>query len=132
MKKINFSKEDVVYIFNLLRKGTTKWSGRAECLRLARTKKFVRRSKNGKPVYKYFWQCADCKKWCRNEAEMEVDHIVEIGGVTSFNGDWNEMIDKIMPRPVSKRLACLCIWCHQKKTKNYMGAQKQWKRKPKL
>ncbi len=89
----------------------------------------MRRSKEGKPVFKYHWNCADCKKWSRNEAEMEVDHIAEIGGVTSFNGDWNEMIDKIFARPVAARLRCLCIFCHQRKTANYMSAQKQWKRK---
>lgn len=60
---------------------------------------------------------------------MEVDHIVEIGGVNSFNGDWNEMISRVMPRPVSKYLQALCCFCHARKTNNYMNAKSQWKRK---
>lgn len=126
-----FSPEDVAYIYNLLREGTVKWSGRAECLRLARKKVLVGRTKHGKPKFKYMWQCANpkCKKWFRNEADMEVDHIVEIGGVGSFNGDWNDMIARIMPRPVSEHLQCLCVACHQRKTKNFMNAAVQWVRK---
>lgn len=130
MKKYKFTQEDILYIYNVLRKSTVKWSGRAECLRLARKKVLVRRAKSsGKLVHKYQWQCAICRKWYKNEADMEVDHIVEIGGVTSFNGDWNEMISKIMPRPVSEHLQALCQWCHLRKTRNFMNAQKQWRRK---
>lgn len=130
MSKIKFSEEDILFIYNLLRQGTVKWNGRAECLRLARKKVFMRRAKKtGNPIYKFHWQCAECKKWYRNEADMEVDHIVEIGGATSFNGDWNEMIFKIMPRPVKEHLQALCIFCHARKTKNYMNARDQWKRK---
>ena len=129
MKKIIFDQADVEFIYNLLRKGTTKWPGRAEVLKKARVKTFVRRAKNGKPIFKYKWQCAKCEKWFRNEQSMEVDHIVEIGGVTSFNGDWNEMIFKIMPRPAEKHLQVLCVWCHKKKTQNYLNAAEQWKRK---
>jgi len=127
-----FSQEDIEYIYNLLRQGTVKWSGRAECLRLARKKVLIGRSKNGNPKYKYFWKCANpkcAKVWFKNEADMEVDHKVEIGGVTSFNGDWNEMISKVFPRPVSEHLQCLCIACHQRKTQNFMNAAVQWVRK---
>jgi len=129
MAKYEFTQSDIEFIYNLLRKGTITWSGRAECLQLARKRVFVRTAKNGNPVYKYHWQCAVCKEWNRDVNNMEVDHIIEIGGVTSFNGDWNEMIDKIMPRPVNKRLQCLCKWCHLKKTKRWASAANQWKRK---
>lgn len=130
MPEFNFTKEDVEFVYNLLRKGTIQWSGRAEILKLSRKKVLIRRSKtSGKPVYKYHWQCSHCLKWYRNEADMEVDHIKEIGGVTSFNGDWNEMIFKIMPRPVSEFLQVLCIACHMKKTGAFNSAQSRWKRK---
>lgn len=132
MSEKKFNPEDVEFIFNLLRQGTTKWSGRAECLRLARKKTFVRRAKkSGKPVYKYQWQCNICKKWYRNEADMEVDHKVEIGGIASFNGDWNDMISRVMPRPVGQHLQALCVFCHARKTRNYMSASGQWERKTK-
>ena len=60
---------------------------------------------------------------------MEVDHKVEIGGVSAFDGDWNVMIAKIMPRPVSEHLQALCIPCHMRKTRNFMNAAVQWERK---
>jgi len=128
-KKIKFTQDDIEFVYNLLRRGTIKWTGRAECLKLARKKVFVRYAKNGKPVYKYHWQCAHCKQWLRNQDDMEVDHIVEIGGVTAFCGDWNVMIDKILPRPVNKRLQALCKWCHLKKTKKFTSAIHKYKRK---
>lgn len=133
MANREFSEEDVAYIYNLLRQGTVKWSGRAECFRLARKKVLVRRAKStGKPVHKWMYRCADpkCAKiWHRNQNEMEVDHIVEVGGVTSFNGDWNEMIARIYARPVGEKLQLLCLTCHMKKTKNFMNAAVQWVRK---
>lgn len=99
-------------------------------MRLARKKVFEKRAKSsGNAVYKYHWQCAKCRKWFRDEACMEVDHKVEIGGVTSFNGDWNEMVAKVLPRPVQDHLQALCVWCHARKTKNYMAASSQWERK---
>lgn len=128
--KNKLSQEDIAYLFNALRQATVKWSGRAECLKLARKKTFVRYAKkSGKPVFKYKWQCAVCERWSGNEADMEVDHKVEIGGVGGFTGDWNETISKIFPRPVSEHLQALCIVCHNRKTNNYMNAGKQWERK---
>lgn len=129
MAQYKFLDEDIAHIFNALRQATVKWKGRAEILRLSRKKVFVRRAKSGAPVYKYQWQCAICKEWYRNEADMEVDHITEIGGVGGFTGDWNETIFKIMPRPVEKYLQCLCRVCHLRKTKNFLSASKQWERK---
>ena len=128
-KKITFSAEDVAFVYNLLRQGSITWSGRKECLSLARKKVLVRHAKNGNPVYKLKWQCADCMKWFPKEQDMEVDHVTEIGGVSSFNGDMNDFVDRILPRPVSERLQCLCKICHLRKTKVYSSARIRWKRK---
>lgn len=119
--------EDQEYVVNLLRHGTVKWKGRALCLRRARRRVLVRRSKSGKPVYKYHWQCAVCKEWSRDVRAMEVDHIIEIGG---FKGSW----DKIVPKFYcgQDNLQAMCIGCHMKKTKAYNNASIQWKRKPRL
>jgi len=125
------TKEDVAFLFNELRKASVLWDGRKEVLRLARKKTFVRRAKNGNPVYKYMWQCAACSKWFRNEKDLEVDHIVEIGGITAFTGDWNETIRKMLPRPVGKHLQCLCAICHSKKTGVFMNAREKFQRKEK-
>src|SRR5690606_20468873 len=105
------------------------WDGRKEALRSARKKVLVRRTKNGKAVYKYHWQCSCCSKWFDNDKRMEVDHIKEIGGVEGFTGDWNETIRRIFPRPVSEHLQVLCHVCHSKKTKAFMNSREKWKRK---
>lgn len=130
MAKPKFTQEDIEFIYNELRKSTIRWSGRAECLNNVREKKLERYSKkDNKPIYKYYWKCQHCNHWFRNESDMEVDHVVEIGGVTSFNGDWNAMIDRIFARPVGKRLQALCKWCHLKKTNKYTAASKKYTRK---
>jgi hypothetical protein len=128
-KKNLLTTEDVEFLFNELRKSSIIWDGRKEILRLSRKRVFVRTGKNGSPIYKFNWQCAACKKWKRNEDDMEVDHITEIGGVTGFTGDWNETIAKIFPRPVEKYLQCLCKVCHLRKTLQYNSARTKWQRK---
>ena len=129
MPYYKFTQSDIEFVYNLLRHSTVKWSGRKEALRRARRRFFVRMSKKGKPIFKWKWRCAKCQRWYRNQEDVEVDHINEIGGVTSFNGDWNEMIFKIMPRPVKDHLQVLCVACHLRKTNAYMAAPKKWKRK---
>ncbi len=116
--------EDIAYIMNVLRQGTIKWSGRRECLRRARKRVLIGKYKNGNPEYKYHWQCADCKNWFKNEKEMEVDHIIEIG---PFVVDWNTMVPKIYCG--QDNLACLCQSCHLRKTKKFNSAATLWKRK---
>jgi len=121
--------DDIKWLFNELRKASVIWSGRKEVLALSRKKVFLRRAKNGNPVYKFQWQCAICDKWFMKETDMEVDHISEIGGVTAFTGDWNEVIRKMLPRPVEKHLQVLCRVCHLKKTNLYCSARSKYKRK---
>lgn len=123
--------DDIKYLFNELRKSSVKWAGRKEILRMARRKVFVRYSASGKAIYKFQWQCAVCLNWFKNEKELEVDHISEIGGMSEFSGDWNETISRIFPRPVSDHLQALCISCHAKKTKKYNSARSLYTRKEK-
>ena len=128
-RKFELSEEDVKFLFNELRKASIIWDGRKEVLRAARRRVMEGRTKKGKPIYKYHWQCAKCTKWFRDETQMEVDHIVEIGGITKFSGDWNEVISKVFPRPVLEHMQCLCISCHLKKTKQYMAAAHKYVRR---
>jgi hypothetical protein len=124
MKKFALPSDDVEFIRNLLRQGSVKWRGRAECLRRARKKVFVRKTKDGKDIYKFHWQCAICLVWYRDEKMMQVDHVEEIG---SFNGDWNEFLFRHFPP--QDGLQCLCEPCHLKKTLAYNSARTRWKRK---
>jgi hypothetical protein len=116
---------DVIFLRNLLRRGSVRWPGRAEALQDARKKVLIRRSKTGKPIYKYHWQCAVCKRWHKDVAEMEVDHIVEIG---PFKGDWNEFLFRHFP-PDRAKMQVLCIPCHMKKTKAFNSARSLYTRK---
>ena len=132
MKSQLLTTSDIEFLFNELRKASIIWEGRKEVLRLCRKKVFVRRAKSGKAIYKFYWQCAECLDWFRNQTDMEVDHIKEIGGVTGHTGDWNETIAKIFPRPVQDHLQALCIPCHARKTGAYNSARSQYSRKKKM
>lgn len=131
--KLNFTEKDIKFFFNELRKASIIWSGRTEALRMARKKVFVRRAKNGKKIFKFHWQCAKCRKWFRNQGDMQVDHIKEIGGVTEFfksmKQDWNKVFNSFFPRPVKKHMQVLCVPCHSRKTAAYLAAPKRFERK---
>ena len=117
-------KETTAYVLNLLRKGTIAWGGRAECLKLAREAVFEGRiTQKGKKVFKYYWKCAHCQNLFRNESDMEVDHIDEIG---TFKGDWNVHIKRIFCG--QDNLQALCVGCHLKKT-SFGNAKARFKRK---
>lgn len=112
------------HILNVLRRGTVTWSGRALCLKRARKRVWDGEvTAKGKRVFKLYWKCAKCEKWFRDEKELEVDHIIEVG---SFNGDWNEYIERLYCE--IENLQALCIICHSKKTSGYNAAMK-FKRK---
>lgn len=119
--------EDIKYIQNLLRQGTVKWSGRAECLKRARKKVLVGHGKKSrKPIYKYHWKCAKCRVWSRDEDSMEVDHIVEIG---AYEGCLHKYAAKMYCG--QENLQALCQSCHLKKTLAYSNARIRWNRKVK-
>lgn len=118
------SDDDIKFIINALRMATIKWPGRALCLRNARKRVLVGKTKDGKKIWKYFWQCAVCEQWFRNEVDMEVDHIIEIG---TFSGDWNEFLPRLFA--TQDNLQCLCTGCHLKKTMKFNSARSRWKRK---
>lgn len=125
MSQFKLRDADVEFLRNLLRQGSVKWPGRSEVLAAARKKVRVGLTKKGKPKTKFHWQCAKCLRWYRDEAEMEVDHIVEIG---SFEGDWNEFLFRHFP-PDRAKMQALCIPCHMKKTKAFNSARTRWERK---
>lgn len=106
--KSGMDKEDIEYIINVLRKGTTTWSGRAKCLN---SKRYLAiNPRTGREVW---WR--DCDKCGRPtmllEKLLEVDHIERIGG---FTGDWNEMVTRMYCG--QDNLQALCLVCHGKKS----------------
>lgn len=118
------TKETIDFIINVLRQGTIKWPGRAECLRRARKKVLVGETKSGKPRYKLHWKCAKCGQWFKDQSEMEVDHIVEIG---SFSGSWDDFINRMYCE--QDNLQALCQVCHKKKTIAFNNASLRYRRK---
>lgn len=123
MKK-HLTPDDVKFVMNAIRRESVKWSGRRECLDLARKRVRVGTTKDGNPKFKYHWQCAKCEKWFRNESDLEVDHITEIG---AFCGDWNNTLLRMLPSVDD--LQALCTICHMKKTNAFNAANTKWKRK---
>lgn len=126
MSEFKLLDSDIEWLRKALRQASVKWPGRTECLRNARKRVIVGKTQKGKPKYKYHWQCAKCRDWTDKEADMEVDHIIEIG---SFNGDWNEFLFRHFPPDRKTRLQAMCIPCHMKKTKAFNSALTQWTRK---
>lgn len=118
--------DDIKFIINALRQASVKWSGRRAALDSARKRVCIGRVKSGprkgKKKFKFHWQCAKCERWYRNETDVEVDHVVEIG---SFCGDWN----RFLLRMFASALQVLCVVCHMKKTNQFNAAHLKWKRK---
>jgi len=123
---VSLDKDTIALILNQLRKASIIWSGRKMALDKARVKLFEKYTKDGqKKLYKFYWKCSNCKQLFRNQSQVEVDHIKEIG---SFTGDWNEFIDKLFCN--HDNLQVLCVICHLKKTSGY-NASMRYERKKK-
>ena len=118
------TRKEIDYLIRSLRKASLGSEARNECLRRARKRVFVRKSKAGKDVYKFHWQCQLCRDWFRDSTALEVDHIEEIG---PFLGDWHAYIERMFFCG-QENLRALCSVCHQKKTSNY-NAKLKYKRK---
>ena len=108
-------KELVDFLMNILREGTIKWPGRKACLdrhrRLVQEGVYKTGDKKGQPKYKYYWTCVHCKKDFRNETDMEVDHIDEVGG---FKGDLHVWALRLYCE--QENLQALCVVCHKAKS----------------
>lgn len=112
-------KQTIDFIINLLRHGSVKWDTRKKALKRAR--KQVQESSGKK---KFHWQCAKCLKWFRDQAQMEVDHIVEVG---PFEGSWDHFIPRLYCE--LDNLQVLCVDCHKLKTVGYVAKLKKSNRK---
>lgn len=121
----NFDKDTVRYIINVLRKGTIAWEGRKNTFKLARKQVLVGTTKDGRPKFKYHWQCAECKTWLNNDKLLEVDHIQEIG---PFKDDWNEFIRR-MYFCGQENLQLLCLVCHARKTAIFTSSILKYQRR---
>lgn len=117
------------HILNALRKASTTWHGRQECLNRTRILVWegecVKKGKNkGKKKYKYFYQCAQCKERFRDQESLEVDHIKEIG---PYTGNIHEFAERIYCD--QSNLQALCLACHKRKTAAFTSALFRYKRK---
>lgn len=120
------TKRTTAHVLNILRKGTVTWYGRNRCLKRYSEQVFERIGKEGQKIYKTHYRCGDCDRLFRDQTEMEVDHIEEIG---SFNGDYNEHIERMYCN--QENLMALCIACHKKKTGKFNSANNRYERKKK-
>lgn len=120
------TKRTQAHVLNILRKGTVTWYGRNRCIQRYSEKKFERIGLKGQKIYKLHTQCGSCKEWFRDQTEMEVDHIEEIG---PFKGDLNEYVERMYCN--QENLMALCIACHKKKTGKFNSANNRYERKKK-
>jgi 5-methylcytosine-specific restriction endonuclease McrA len=99
-------KETVEYIKNLLRKGTTTWKGRAECLNRGRYKSV---NKKGNSVWTR--DCDICgSAYFLQDGFLEVDHIIPVGETDNLR----EFIGALYCS--QDNLQAVCIDCHDRKT----------------
>jgi hypothetical protein len=102
-------KETTDYILNLLRRGTTTWSGRTQCLNRGRRKRKV--------GAKLLWErnCDGCGEWhLQKDNSLEVDHIDEVG---PYKGDLHAYAERMYCG--QDNLQALCFTCHSRKTSRY-------------
>lgn len=108
-------KSDIIYVINVLRRGTITWSGRNDCLNRGRRKRVVGKLKNGQDKFLWERDCEACNEWfLLKDNLLEVDHIEEIG---SFTGDWSDFINRMYCE--QSNLQALCQNCHAKKTSRF-------------
>lgn len=74
---------------------------------------FERKSKSGKDIFKFHWQCVKCKNWFRDVTKIEVDHIIEVGQMPK---NLTELMDTIGRMYDENNLQTMCIDCHLEKT----------------
>lgn len=108
-------KDTEKYLIGWLRRGTSKWPGRRQCLSKAKTMVVI-----GGQVRARF-KCAACGNQF-DKRHVEVDHKNEVG---PFKGDWNDFLER-MYCDVGN-LQVLCVNCHSKKTSTY-NARLRWSR----
>lgn len=108
-------KQTLEYVINVLRRGTTTWQGRNDCLNRGRRKRVVGTYKNGKEKFLWERQCDHCKEWFLLKDNMlEVDHVIEIG---PYKGDLHDYIERMYCG--QDNLQALCIPCHSHKTSGF-------------
>ena len=118
------NKETLEFILNILRRGTTTWKGRTECLNRGRRKRLVGLHKNGKEKFLFERQCDCCREWfLLKDNCIEIDHIDPVGG---FKGDLNVWAERLYCDP--SNLQALCIPCHLEKT-NFGNSRNRFERK---
>jgi hypothetical protein len=123
-KTYELSKEEIKHIVNVLRKGTTVWKGRTDCLKKSRRRVVTGQYKNGSAKTRWEYKCAACKEYFRAN-EVEVDHIEEVG---PFLGDWGAFILRMYCGP--ENLQVMCVGCHSRKTSGF-NATLRFQRKAK-
>lgn len=127
--------EDLDYILNELRRGTTFWRSRTECLNRGRRQRFTGHDKYGNNKYVWERNCDICGEWeDQKDQTLEVDHIIEVGKKPTMEDYRNTLVDYIerMYCPV-ENLQALCHSCHALKTAKYNASTRFFrKRSPRI
>ena len=107
--------QTIEYICGILRRGSTTWKGRVECLNRHRRQRQVGFKVGGEPKYLWEHPCEICWKWFdQKDNLLQVDHIDEVG---PYKGDLHKFAGRIYCD--TSNLQCLCMECHARKTSLY-------------
>lgn len=110
------------FIINLLRRGTLKYPGRREAILRVRKRFKEGKTRKGKTKWKWWYRCEECDYWFRDESDLEVDHIEEVG---EYKGDLHDYAERMYN--FGDNAQAICIKCHRRKTT--ASAKERWGRK---
>ena len=99
----------------VLRRASLRWRPRREALVKAR------RQRSDTPRKAFEYKCSFCQQWFR-EKEVEADHIIPVGSLTSFD-DLPGFVARLFVE--ADGYQCVCKKCHKGKThaKNNSGME---------
>lgn len=95
-----------------LRRISLYWPGKVIARDQAKVRVQIGKYKNGKPEFRVFYRCNECKALFLEE-ETQMDHINPVVKLTGYN-TVDEYIERLLANPEGYQ--CLCISCHAGKT----------------
>lgn len=108
----------VSWLLPKLRRISIYWPSKNAARDKAKVKLEVRKTKNGHPVYRVFYKCAECerqgiKKFYTRD-ETQADHVHPVINPETGFVDWNTLMERLFAKPEGYQI--LCELHHTQKT----------------
>lgn len=105
------------FLIPRLRRLSLWWRGRSDALKDARRYVEVGSYKNGNPIMKAVYECAECRRQgiegYYDKKDVRADHIIPIANIEGFT-NWNEYITNLFCEKEGFQI--LCEFHHDEKT----------------